>query len=199
MPKVVDHDERRATMIEALVRVASRSGLHAVTLRSVAADAGVSLRLVQYYFESKAQLMQAALRRLSDQSNERWRARLSAADATVRECVTELLYEALPDDDASRTFHLVWTSYAVLAMTDPELGEQSFVESPNQLEERLTALLATAQADGEIGADRDPKYEAARLLAINHGVGSSVLVGQRSSVDARSVFDYHLERLFGSS
>ncbi|MGV7636496.1 TetR family transcriptional regulator, partial [Mycobacterium kansasii] len=53
MPRSVDHEERRAQLADALARVAARDGLHAVSMRSVAAEAGVSLRLVQYYFTSK--------------------------------------------------------------------------------------------------------------------------------------------------
>ena len=39
MPKRVDHAERRTEIAEALVRVAGRSGLHAVGMRDVAAEA----------------------------------------------------------------------------------------------------------------------------------------------------------------
>lgn len=52
-PKRVDHDERRTQIAEALIRVAGRRGLHPVGMRDVAAEAGVSLQLVQYYFQIK--------------------------------------------------------------------------------------------------------------------------------------------------
>ena len=71
MPKRVDHAQRRAHITDALVRVAAVGGLHAVTMRGVAAEAGMSLNLVQYYFDSKAKLMHAALERLEQQSHER--------------------------------------------------------------------------------------------------------------------------------
>ena len=77
MPKRVDHAQRRAHIADALVRVAASEGLHAVTMRGVAAEAGMSLNLVQYYFDSKAKLMHAALERLERQSHERWSARLA--------------------------------------------------------------------------------------------------------------------------
>ncbi|THC54834.1 MULTISPECIES: TetR family transcriptional regulator C-terminal domain-containing protein [unclassified Streptomyces] len=81
-------------------------------------------------------------------------------------------------------------------MTDPELAEQPFVEGPNQLEQQLTGILATAQAAGEIAAYLDVPAEAARLLSLSHGVGTSVLVGRRSAAQARYVMRYHLSRLF---
>lgn len=201
MPRTVNHGERRKQILEGLVRVAGRAGLHAVTMRSVAAEAGVSLRLVQYYFHNKAQLMHAALRHLEEQSTERWVARLAELPGppSARAFIEALFAEALPADEQSRIFHLVWTSYAVLAMTDKELAAQPFVEGPNRLEQQVVDVLRRAQAEGELGADLDVSAEAVRLLAVNHGLGTSVLVGQRTSENAVAVLRYHLDRLFGAA
>jgi AcrR family transcriptional regulator len=198
VPRTVDHDERRTQIIAGLIRVAARVGLHAVSLRSVAAEAGVSLRLVQYYFESKAELMHAALRHLERQSHARWAARLARLPdpPTARAFVAAFLDEALPTDEPSRTFHRVFTSYAVLAMTAPDLAEQPFNAGPTRLERQLADMLRSAQADGELSADRDASAEAARLVTITHGLGTSVLMGQRSVEAARAVLRYHLDRLF---
>ncbi|MFB4310991.1 TetR/AcrR family transcriptional regulator [Actinomadura sp. GTD37] len=190
MPRTADHDARRAQIIDGLVRAAARDGLHAVTMRSVAAEAGVSLRLVQYYFESKARLMNAALERLERQSRERWAARLAGLDdPSPRETVEALLAEALPTDPESRAFHQVWTSYAVLALTDPSLAAQPFVEGPDRLERQLAQVLAEARAPG------DPAREAARLLALAHGLGTSVLVGRRTPDSAMDILRRHLDEI----
>lgn len=198
MPRVVDHDQRRAQIADALVRVAGRHGLHAVTMRSVAAEAGVSLRLVQYYFRSKAQLLAGALDHLERESHRRWDARLARLPdpRSARQVLDAFVAEALPTDEESRTFHLVWTSYAVLAMTEPELAEQPFVAGPDRLERQLTDVLRGARAGGEIAPGLDPGAEAARLLSITHGLGTSVLVGQRTARAATAVLRYHLDRLF---
>ncbi|AGP55594.1 TetR/AcrR family transcriptional regulator [Streptomyces rapamycinicus] len=199
MPKRVDHAQRRGHIIDALVRVAAAEGLHAVTMRGVAAEAGMSLNLVQYYFDSKPQLMHAALERLEQQSHERWSARLARLPhpVTAHAFIEAFCAEALPTDGPSRAFHLVWTSYAVLAMTDPELAAQPFVEGPNRLERQLTDVLRQAQTDGELAADVDASVEAARLLAMSHGLGTSVLVGQRTAEAAEAVMRHHLTKLFG--
>jgi AcrR family transcriptional regulator len=198
VPKLVDHAERRAHITDALVRVAAREGLHAVTMRTVAAEADVSVRLVQYYFDTKAQLMQAALQRLEQQSRERWSARLAGLPdpVTPRAFIEAFLAEALPTDGPSRAFHLVWTSYAVLAMTDPELAEQPFVEGPNHLERQLTDVLQQAQNDGTLSPQLDCPTEAGHLLALSHGLGTSVLVGQRTAPAATAVLHSHLDQLF---
>lgn len=168
-------------------------------MRSVAAEAGVSLRLVQYYFRSKARLMRAALERMERQSHERWEARLAELSSPVsaRAFLEAFLDEALPTDEQSRTFHLVWTSYATLAMTEKNLAEQPFVGGPDRLERQLTDTLKKAQADGRLVPGLDAFQEAATLLNLSHGLGTSVLVGQRTAESARAVLRYHLNRLFG--
>ncbi|MGH3624752.1 MAG: TetR/AcrR family transcriptional regulator [Sciscionella sp.] len=198
MPRTVDHDERRAQIAEGLVRVAGREGLHAVTMRSVAAESGVSLRLVQYYFQTTAQLMRAALRHLEQQSTQRWAVRLAQLPRPVsaRAFVEAFLAEALPTDEQSRTFHLVGASYAVLAMTDQDLADQPFIAGLNHLERQLADVLRQAQTDGELVSDLDASCEATRLVTINHGIGTTVLVGQRTAEAARAVLRYHLDRLF---
>ncbi|MGK5672147.1 TetR/AcrR family transcriptional regulator [Micromonospora sp. URMC 106] len=200
MPRTVDHVERRACLVAALLRVAARHGLHAVTMRSVAAEAGVSLRLVQYYFDTKAELMHAALRHLEQQSDQRWAARVAALpqEADPRAIVEAFLTEALPTDESSRDFHLVWTSYAVLAMTDPDLAAQPFVDGPRRLEVHLADILRRAQVQDRLRAGCDPAAEATRLLALAHGLGTSLLVGHHTVDTARAAVGYHLDRLFTS-
>src|SRR6478752_1258403 len=123
MPKRVDHVQRRTEIVEALVRVAGRRGLHAVGMRDVAAEAGVSLRLVQYYFETKEKLLLFGLHHLTERFGERVAARVRAAGSSPgpRAVIEALLMAALPTDDESRTFHFLYTSYAVLAVTDEAL------------------------------------------------------------------------------
>ncbi|WP_206511679.1 TetR/AcrR family transcriptional regulator [Rhodococcus sp. BGS-1C] len=201
MPRQPDHSARRAEIADALVRVASRDGLHAVTMRSVAAEAEVSLRLVQYYFVNKEQLLIGALKHLEDLSQERWQRRLAGLGEPVpaRALVEAFLLEALPSDDASRAFHLVGMSYAVLAMTDPAIAEQPFVSGVNNLEQQLAEELHRAAAAGELTAGVDADIEATKLVTIVNGLGNSILVGQRSAAQATVVVDYHVNQLFGDS
>jgi AcrR family transcriptional regulator len=158
----------------------------------------VSLNLVQYYFDSKAELLHAALHRLEEQSHQRWSKRLAALPRppTVPAFIEAFLAEALPTDEASCAFHLVWTSYAVLAMTDADLAAQPFVAGPDRLERQLTGVLYQAQRDGGLDGQRDPAAEAARLLALSHRLGTSVLVGQRPAEAAMAILRTHLDQLF---
>ncbi|MFD3554709.1 TetR/AcrR family transcriptional regulator [Streptomyces goshikiensis] len=198
MPKRVDHEERRAQIAEALVRVAARRGLHAVGMRDVAAEADVSLRLVQYYFQTKENLLFYGLQHLAAGLGARVAARLRAIGPNPgpRATVEALLMEALPTDGASREFHIVFTAYAALALTDEALAAQPFIENPNAAEDALTGLLRQAKDAGLTPPGTDPRTEAIGLLAMSAGLGTSVLVGQRTQESAAGVLRHHLDRLF---
>lgn len=197
MPRTVDHDQRRSMILKAFMAVAAREGLHTVSLRAVAAEAGISLRLVQYFFDTKAGLMQSGLAYLEDLSNERLRARLqsSGRSPTARATLEALFAVALPTDVESRQFHQLWTSYAMLAMTDREISDRTFVDSPNRLQERIASVLEKGKAEGEFDHAINIEAEAGILVALIHGLGTAVLVGQQTTETASSSFAHHLDRL----
>ncbi|MFI0787554.1 TetR/AcrR family transcriptional regulator [Streptomyces lydicus] len=198
MPKRVDHEERRTQIAEALVRVAGRRGLHAVGMREVAAEAGVSLRLVQYYFETKEKLLLYGLQQLAGRLGARVAERLRAAgdNPGPRATIEALLKESLPTDEESRTFHLAYTSYAVLAVTDEALAAQPFIDAPDAAEDAVTRLLQQAQEARLTAPGMDARGEAVGLLAMSAGLGTSILVGQRTPDSALAVLRLHLDRLF---
>ncbi|WP_175583852.1 TetR/AcrR family transcriptional regulator [Nocardia cyriacigeorgica] len=201
VPRTVDHAQRRAQLADAVVAVASHAGLHAVTIRAVAAEAGVSLRFVQYYFPTKADLLTGTLDHLESLSRRRWNRRLAGLldPPPARALIEAFCAEALPTDTASRAFQLVATSYAVLAMTDPDLAQHPFVAGIDRLEHQLTQALSRAQAHGEISGDLDVTAEAIRLVMLTHGLGTSVLIGQHSPELALTLLTDYLDRLFDTA
>ncbi|MFF2401753.1 TetR/AcrR family transcriptional regulator [Streptomyces goshikiensis] len=198
MPKRVDHEERRTQIAEALIQVAGRRGLHAVGMRDVAAEAGVSLRLVQYYFQTKERLLFHGVQHLTGRFTARVGARLAAAGPNPgpRTTIEALLLASLPTDEESRTFHLLYSSYSILSVTDEALAAQPFIDNPDAAENALTELLKQAQATGLADARIDADTEAISLLAMTATMGTSILVGQRTPESAIAVLHHHLDRIF---
>jgi AcrR family transcriptional regulator len=194
----VDHDQRRRQLTEALLRIASTRGLQAVSMREIAAEAGVSLRVVQYYFTNKQALLESGLTELGARLDRRVKQRDAAAtgELTPRGVFTAVLDAALPSDEQSRLDSIAWTAYYTAALTDPALAAVGLT-LPNALENFLIVRLTAAQQAGGIAPDRDPRTEVASLLALANGLTFSVLSGQRSHEAAIKIIDYHLDRLFG--
>ena len=201
MPKRVDHGERRQQIADALLRAAATRGLHATGMREVAAEAGVSLRLVQYYFGTKEELLLAAMQQLAARFSAPAVARFKKASgpggpANPRDVIAAILAEALPADEDMRTFYVVYTAYLALSLTDPALAIAPLVKNSDTVIGVVAAQLRTAQAAGGTPAHLDPDLEALSLIAISAGLATSVLSGQSSIQQAQAVIDYHLDRLF---
>ncbi|MEU1387992.1 MULTISPECIES: TetR/AcrR family transcriptional regulator [unclassified Nonomuraea] len=197
MPRQVDHDQRRRQIAEAVWRLATRGGLEDVTLRQVATEAGVSARLLQYYFGTRDQLLLGALKILNDDAEQRARERLALlGDAPgMRAIVRGVLLELLPLDEERRNRHLVYAAYFVRFLADPALAEVAR-DAPLALENLVAGLIAQGQELGQASRDVDAAAEAAFLLAGAEGIQSSVLLGQRSAADAVAMIDHQLARVF---
>jgi AcrR family transcriptional regulator len=201
VPRRVDHEERRRQIADALVRTAATRGLHATGMREVAAEAGVSVRLVQYYFGTKEELLLTAMQQLAAEFSDRVLARMqrikqTEGPASPRDVIAAILTEALPADDERRTFTLVYTAYLALSLTDPALAIRPLARNSSVVGDVIAAQLRAAQATGDMPGHLDPDVEAITLLAMSAGLGISVLGGQSSAEQAQAVIDYHLRRLF---
>ncbi|MFE9429231.1 TetR/AcrR family transcriptional regulator [Kitasatospora sp. NPDC006697] len=196
----VDHEERRRQIAEALLRIADTQGLQSASMRAVAAEAGVSLRLVQYYFETKQGLLLDALARLGAQLQARMERWITAAGSppTPRGTVTAVLSCILPTDPESRRITRTYAAYYALVLSDPDTLEKHGAAQPALLEGFLAKQIRAAQEAGEVAAERDAQTAAAGLLAMVNGLGSSVLGGQRSGEEAVGILERHLGELFSA-
>ncbi len=197
MPRRVDHDERRRELTAALLRIASTRGLQAVSMREVAVEAGVSLRVVQYYFTDKRTLMVSGLTELAGRLDRRVRERAAAIGGGLppRTVLEVVLGAILPTDDDSRADQLAWTAYYAAGLTAPADAVDGRY-APDALERWLTGIVTRAVEEGQVAADADPRIEVVSLLALTNGLVSSVLGQQRTVDDALAVVRYRLDRLF---
>lgn len=186
-------DDRREQILAAAERVATVDGLEALTMRSAAAAASVSLRLVQYYFHSKAGLLDAVLTRLSERGYANSAARIGeigGASATARLQLFARL--VLPTDDEGRRFHRLGVSFASLALREPDVAQSAYRANLAALEAVLASMIEDVAADS--GTDRiDATAEARMLMAALHGLGTMVMVGQIDEIEAVELVEQWLD------
>jgi AcrR family transcriptional regulator len=201
VPKLVDHEERRRQIAEALLEIASTRGLHAATMREVAAQAGVSLRLVQYYFNTKDELLVGALSHLSERLSARIRERTELLDdpeRSPRAVIYGALSAILPIDEDGRRIVLTYHAYYTFALSEQQPVMERGALDAAELEQFLTDQLRRAQQAGEISAEHNPGQAATVLLALTNGLGLSVLTGQRDGNAALATLAYHVGWLFNA-
>ncbi len=173
-----DREGKRATILLAVLRVIAVRGLGAVSIRSVAAEAGVSVGRVQHYFGSKKELIRSATAFM-----------ISAAEAhhfdteTPRppdEELWEILTHALPLAAQSPAGTSVFYSLVAASVADPELAvilseAEAGVE---QLIARQLAELRRGTSDAQAGARH--------LLALSDGLTLQVLIGHLTADQAHT-------------
>jgi AcrR family transcriptional regulator len=197
VPKRVDHDERRREITEALFRIAATQGLQAVTLRAVAAEAGISMFQVQYYFPTKEQMLQYAWRRITELGAERAGRDIAEAmrtgdeRAVIRACVLAVL----PTDDRSRMLCAVQIAYFAVDVTRGGQSPDQQAMLPH-LVRLLTDQLGQGQQRGRVPAHLDARLEADALATMTAGLLSAILVDAYDTEQATRIIDYRLGHLF---
>ena len=192
MPRVVDHDERRREITYAVWQLAAAGGLGAVTLRAVAAEAGVSVGRIQHYFASEEELVRCGCRALVAAGAEAFRER-AAADpvAALRELVTH----AVPQTDAQRVGTAVWYAYLTRSAADAEIAA-ILREAKRGEEAEGVRLLRAAQEAGRAARNLEAGAAVRGLFAKADGLATRVLIGQLGASEAVGMLEHDLNALF---
>jgi AcrR family transcriptional regulator len=194
VPKRVDHAQRRRHIIEAVCRIAVRGGLNAATFREVAAEAGVSVRLIQYYFGTKDELLLRTQRHVAERATDRIMRRVARTKSDPRSVLRAVLGSFIPSDEQSRADILLFVVLHTASLVDPVLARPEAHEVPNALH----ALVATQLKLADLG-HVDVDMEAAALVAMTPSLAQGVLDGTHTARRARAILDYALTRTFAGA
>jgi DNA-binding transcriptional regulator YbjK len=186
MPKIVDHDERRRVIVEALWRVVARDGAHEVSVRHVAAEAGMPKSSIGHYVGTMPQLMGLAVDQLIE-ANTDYVLTLDLLELDADK-VTEALFTLVPVSERRRQMSGVWLLLASQAGADPEFAE--VLHRLNEsVSEGLSDLLSGLARQGLLHSSRDIATETRRLHALIDGLSLQCMTDPnlRSEADVRAI------------
>jgi AcrR family transcriptional regulator len=191
MPRKVDHQERRTLIADALMRVAATGGIEAVSLRHVAAEAGVTAGMVQHYFATKDDMMRFALGVVMDRTTARVTEAMAGQKQPVSPAVLvrTLLHALLPLDEPRRADGRVALAFLAYSAVEPAAAELLTVGT-RQTAEFLAEQIRQVRPDG------DAEATAIALLATMEGLGIYLLGGHCRPEDAVRALDVHLDLVF---
>jgi AcrR family transcriptional regulator len=197
MPKTVDHDQRRRELAEALWRIARRDGLEAATVRQVAAEANVSVGMVQHYFTSKDEMLQFALERLGSELETRLIAKITALGPTPDpyDVIWIVMCERLPltkRRQAQTQLMVAWLGRVALRR---ELNRY-LVDGTIRIRDYLAGQLLIGQQRGQVRPEVDPASAADALLGLDEGLAAQLVVGIHTATSSKRVLANHLALLF---
>lgn len=176
--------------------IAATRGLEALTMRDVAAEAGVSMGMVQHHFGTKERMLVHACRRMTEMAEEGVH-ELAGAAATPdspEAVVRGVALQSLPGGDGLVGAR-VWQAFVARAVVDPAMAAL-IRESWAGGRDLVAAQLRAAGEGGRLAADVDPDRAADELLLLLDGLVVHLLVGHRTREDAVALADAHIDRLF---
>jgi AcrR family transcriptional regulator len=194
VPKQVDHEERRRTIAEAVVRLVASRGVEAASLRAVAAEAGVSMGAVQHYFTTTDEMLLFAL----DYGNNLLRVRIprllaERQPATPRETFRWFCGLLLPLDDESRTGARLWAALIARGCID-EPTRKLAASAYTGLTEFVVRGLTEAVPGHAVAGDT--ARSARHLVSVVEGLRWPLLFGAYTEHEALAVLDAQFDQIF---
>lgn len=173
MPKIVDHDLQRLKFAEAAMSLIARHGLEGVTMRAVAAEAGLSYGSLFHYFKSKDELLMHVIRHSTTLQTKRVNEYVSQYSGL--KALEHLLCDDSIISESSRDDWMVWLTFLYKAAL-----QESFADLHAELIDgwltRIEGLLEDAQQSGEIQENLDTGFEAMGVWAYSSGIGQLSLL-----------------------
>ncbi|MBO0727746.1 MAG: TetR family transcriptional regulator [Acidimicrobiaceae bacterium] len=201
MPRTTDHDLRRRQLTDAVWRIADRQGLvgrglRAVTIRQVAAEAGVSVGMVQHYFSTKDEMLQFAIDGLQEQVGAEVLRKLAAlgSEPDPMEVIRILLLARLPLTRRQRARGQIALSWLVNIGWRPE-AQEAVIESQRRFCGALVDQLGAAHRLGRVARSVDTATAAYGLFALSEGLAAGLLSGLHRRPIAVRVLEDHLRLL----
>ena len=169
--------DKEQKILDAVLALLARGGISGVSMRAVAREGGVALGLMNYYFNDKAALIAAALRRLGEQDAEMVEPQpgLDARAQLVRSLRRVAADEFLTSDYLALRLQL-WS----LVPVDPVYAGINKV-AQERYRDGLGALVAAANPSLDV---TEVARRAVDVLVIQNGIWlTSLLIVDRPAID----------------
>ena len=181
--KKASEESRREQIVQAAFRVAMREGLEQLTIRQVAAEAGLSNGLVFFHFKSKEVLLLALLDQLLDALFETWEV---PEDTPPAERLLAWLQSDLHDLSQYEQGHdelKLFFSYWTLASHDPTIAERLRAAQQRSRQTLLPIVQAVIDSEPERFRHVTSEGLVSVVLAITQGSALQALLNNQP-VDA---------------
>ena len=181
MPKLVDHDERRRNIAQAVLRIVARGGVRAADIRSVATEAGWSTGVITHYYADKQALLAGALREAAEDVAGRMKAIFARKRGVAR--LKALLEAGMPLDDERAATCRIFYHFASEGLGDPAFTAEiaAFYAAWRGA---VSGALRALMDEGELAAG-DPDTLATALVGLGEGLAVQGLFDAHKMPPAR--------------
>ncbi len=192
MPRTIDHDERRQQIGEAVWRLVLREGVGAVSLRTVAAEAGLVLGSLRHSFPTKTELLAFAMQLAHERAGARVARHGDLPDPRRR--LVAALHELLPLDDERTVEMRVHLALLAESPGHARLGELAD-DAHDAIRRLCRSGLALLRDEGLVRADLDLARATVTLHALLDGLALHAVRDPRRRRGVVRALDEHLDSL----
>ena len=186
-----DHETVRRAIVAAACALVAEEGTGALTVRRVAAAAGVSPGRVQHYFPSRSDLMLSAFDSVQHDVAAEVATAVGEAGAP-EQVLTAVLRAMIPIDDTAMRRLRVVAQFESLSLTEDILATRI-----REGHAELLALLERLLESSRIRLDSNNTAGTAQgLVATAEGLSGQVLLGQASPDRALALLQTSIDNIF---
>ncbi|MDQ0324158.1 AcrR family transcriptional regulator [Rhodopseudomonas julia] len=157
-------DERRHALIQATLDLIAEKGLKGITVREVAARAGVTNGLIRHYFSGKTQLIEAAYQSVMEGMTEAAKAAVADTEGDAKSRLRHFIAANLTPPVADPRALSLWATFISLIHVDPAMAaihRAGYLQFRRELEDLIASLFA------EIGRDAEAAERVRLAIQIN--------------------------------
>jgi AcrR family transcriptional regulator len=184
VPKLIDHDTRRHEIAHAVWRIVVRDGVSAVSIRDVAAEAGLAVGSVRHVFSTKAELLEYSMALVHDRTRARVTDHFAIKDPG--KFAEAVLAELMPLDDQRRMEMAVNMAVVAESPSHPALRRVA-LDAQQAVGDACAAVLTRLQNEHLVRPGADLAYETQRLHALVDGLALHALTADRKDLRPKAV------------
>ncbi|MFK8399910.1 TetR/AcrR family transcriptional regulator [Pseudomonas sp. BGr12] len=194
MPKIVDHEQRKAEITKIVLKSIGKNGLANTTIRGISREGGFSSGTLAHYFSDKDELMNFAFNAVSKDTHERMRERAARYGKAIDK-LRVVIEELTPNEDANLDSQISLAFWDAARLDSRLLGK--FREVYEELRGHVRKFIGEGIESGELNSQLDVELEVDFIVALCDGFLVSFLLDpERFTAERRDhVISFALSRL----
>lgn len=192
MPKIVNHDERKNTIAEAMWRVILDKGMEGATVRNIAEEAELSLGALRYYFKTQDDLLIYAMDLVQERAKKRIE-KIVLQSLSPKELVIAMILEIVPVNTDTRIEMEVW--FAFIAYVKHR--SDTLVVPDDQILRMTENLLYFLEENLLLRPECMMEIEIERLYGLIDGLAIHAILDpdRLDSEQIRKTIEYHIDSI----
>lgn len=178
MPKLIDHQARKKVVAQAVWKLLNERGVSAITVRNVAAEAGITTGSLRHSFDNRIQLLTYALDLIGQETEASMEA-VSVKGQDVLNTV-KILEHFIPITPRSQAISRITLGMVAELRSIPGIKDIS-VAGLERIRSYFYDMLVHLDDAGQIKTGVDLRVQASKLTMLSYGLSTKAIIGGKGS------------------